>query len=148
MKRSLLLVPFLVLACDDPAEVEDRCNLAALPLQGSAAAPAITDVALEVQPSGIVVLATAIDDQDDMTGVIQSIGVFRNAQCTGTPIVLQDDLAGSGLEESFGTAVSASTDAALYAAIAAAESWPVSVDFRDSGGARTTGRVAARVIAP
>jgi hypothetical protein len=78
--------------------------------------------------------------------VEQTISVFRNAACTGDPIVLRDDLAGSGVEESFGTAVTAEGDAALFSAIAAATSWPVIVDFRDVNGNRTTGRVMATVI--
>jgi hypothetical protein len=59
--------------------------------------------------------------------------------------VIEDDLAGSGLEESFGTVVTADEEPGLYAAIAAAASWPVAVDFQDRGGNHTTGRILASV---
>jgi hypothetical protein len=41
--------------------------------------------------------------------------------------------------------VVAATDPALYGEIAAAESWPVSVLFRDQDGNETSGRVMAEV---
>lgn len=143
----------VALAClggcgSETAGPADTCGLAALPLSGSSAAPSIVAVTLEVQPSGIVVLATATDPQgtENLLGVNQVISVFPDARCTGTPRVLEDDLAGSGVEESFGTAVEAGADAALYGAIAAAATWPVEVDFSDQDGNRTLGRVSATVI--
>lgn len=143
---SLLTV---LAACGDgTTEPVDRCDVVALPLTGSADAPTVVAVSLEVQPSGIVVLATATDPQgtDNLLNVTQSIAVFPDTQCTGTALVVQDDLAGSGVEESFGTVVDPGTNQALYSAIAAASAWPVELDFRDQDGNRTTGRVMATVI--
>jgi len=99
------------------------------------------------QGTGIVVFATATDPQGsaDLRDVLQSVGVFPDERCEGAPIVIQDDLVGSGIEETFGTAVEASSKQSLYASIAAAATWPVELDFRDIGGNRTTGHVRARV---
>lgn len=126
----------------------DNCDTAALPLSGSEDGPVVAVVSLEVQSGGIVVLATVTDPQgtDNLRDVEQSISVFPNALCTGSPIVVRDDLAGSGVEESFGTAIAAGDDPALYSSIAAAATWPVAVDFRDQDGNRTLGRVMAAVI--
>lgn len=135
-------------SCDSaPAGPAAGCDTVAFPLRGPANGPVVVTVSLEVQSTGIVVLATATDPQgtQNLLGVNQSISVFANAQCTGTPILVQDDLAGSGVEESFGTVVTASGNATLYAAIKAAPSWPVTVDFRDKDGNRTTGRAMATV---
>lgn len=123
--------------------------LDSLPLGGEANAPMVTAVALEDQGGQrIVVHVTATDPQGDadLIDVNQTVGVFRNDRCEGTPILLQDDLAGSGIEESFGTAVDTTTDADLYAAIAGAETWPVELTFRDAGGNAVSGRVEARVF--
>ena len=105
------------------------------------------DVGLEVQSSGIVVVATATDAQGsaNLDSVLQTVGVYPNASCEGTPIPIQDDLVGSGVEETFGTVVEASVNPALYNAIAAATQWPVSVDFQDIDGNHTTGLVLAEV---
>jgi len=134
---------------DNPAPTaEDICHTVALPLSGDPAGPTVTDVALEVQPTdGIVVLATATDPEgtDNMLQVLQSIGLFPDGVCQGAPIVVQDDLACSGCEESFGTAVPP-TNQTLYNEIAAAQTWPVTLDFSDIDGHRTQGRVLARVI--
>lgn len=139
-----------VVACGDKpvTAVDDACRTVALPLRGNANAPTVTDVGLEVQTSGIVVVATVSDAQgsESMRDVLQAIGVFPDSRCEGTAIVLRDDLAYSGVEETFGTAVDASGDPALYNAIAAAVTWPVEVDFADIDGNRTTGRVRARII--
>jgi len=142
---ALVVVATVLVSCDDPAAPGSRCNLAALPLSGDGAAPTIVAVLLEVQPSGIVVLVTATDPQgsENIQNVTQSVGVFQDRACRTTPIVIQDDLAGSGLEESFGTVVPQTSP--LYGMIAASESWPVEVDFRDSDGNRTTGRIMAEV---
>jgi hypothetical protein len=132
---------------DNPAPTaEDICQTVALPLSGDPAGPTVTDVALEVQPSEVVVLATATDPQgtDNMLQVVQTIGVFADAVCQDTTIELQDDLACSGCEESFSTLVSSSHP--LYQQIAAAQTWPVTLDFSDIDGHRTQGRVLARVI--
>lgn len=139
----------LATACDgDPSRPGNPCGTESLPLEGAPGAPRVTDVALEVQPDGIVVLVTAVDPQGnaDLLDVVQSIGVFPDPGCDGATIVLEDDLAGSGVEESFGTAVSAAAAPALYDDIAAADRWPVELDFRDTAGNRTTGRVQARII--
>lgn len=148
--RLLPLACLLVwVSCDsDTTGPATNCNTVDLPLSGVADGPVVVAVSLEVQPSGIVVHATATDPQgtENLLGVDQSISVFPNAQCTGTPIVLVDDLAGSGVEESFGTAVTAEDHPALYGAIAAAAFWPVALDFRDQDGNRTAGRVMALVF--
>jgi hypothetical protein len=123
------------------------CELEELPVQGSSNAPLVTDVALEVQDvDGIVLHATASDPQgdEDLVDIPQIIRVFQDPLCETSPIVLQDDLVGSGIEESFGTAVEPGT--ALYDAIAAAETWPVEVEFRDAGDHTTSGQVLARVF--
>lgn len=146
---AVLLLPALVACDDDPTELQG-CMLSDLPLQGSAAAPRVVDVALEAQPSGIVILATATDPQgtEDLLGVLQAVGVYPDPGCQEAPLVMRDDLAGSGVEESFGMVVDAAASPALYAAIAAADEWPVQLDFRDASGNRTTGIILARVIAP
>ena len=138
----------LLTACggSDPATPEDPCELQALPFSGSAAGPVVQQVTLELQPSGLVVLATAIDPQgsDDLTNVVQTVAVYPDASCVGAPLPITDDLACSDCEESFGTLVSSSEP--LYAAVAAAESWPVSVTFSDASGNVTAGNVSARVV--
>jgi hypothetical protein len=148
---SLIMLTISALACgDEPTTGEqDLCHTLALPLVGSAAGPTVTDVALEAQTGeGIVALATATDPQggENMRNVLQSLEVFPDPRCEGAAIVLQDDLADSGVEESFGIAVSATGNPALFAAIAAAETWPVAVDFADLDGNRISGRVLARVV--
>ena len=152
MRRSICLglsVLMLAACSSDPIRPDDECNRVALPLSGSGDGPVVTDVALEVQEGeGIVVVATATDPQgtENLRDVVQSIGVFPDAGCEGAPIVVSDDLSGSGIEETFGTAVDASGNPALFAAIAAATHWPVEVQFADADGNRTVGRVSARVI--
>ncbi len=150
MIRSLSTVLFFsILSCSDNTDQGGggACQVVDLPLSGDPDAPLVTDVTLEAQTGeGIVVLATAADPQgsEDLQDVVQIIRVFQDARCEGSPIVVQDDVASSGVEESFGIAVPA-TNQALYAAIAAAESWPVAVDFRDVDGNSTSGRVLAQV---
>lgn len=138
-----------VLACgDDPTGVVDQCMLESLPLQGTAESPIVTSVVLEAQEgTGIVVHATASDPQGDadLEDVVQTVRVFRNTVCDGTPIAIQDDLVGSGVEESFGTVVDAATEPALYQAIAGSATWPVEVTFQDAGGHTSAGRVSALV---
>jgi hypothetical protein len=132
--------------CDD--EPADPCGTIALPLSGGTNTPVVTDVGLEVQGSGIVIVATVTDPQgdSDLLHIPQSIGIFPDDRCSGTPILLQDDIAYSGVEETFGTVVEASENRALYDAIAASDGWPAVVDVVDAGGHRTTGRVRARII--
>jgi hypothetical protein len=147
--RLSTMVPLalLVIGCgDEIAPVEDPCQAVALPLTGPAAGPTVTDVALEAQTGdGIVVLATATDPQggDNLRDVLQTIGVFPDKRCEGEPILLQDDLVDSGVEESFGIAADASSP--LFAEIAAATTWPVSVEFSDLDGNRVTAHVMARI---
>lgn len=134
---------------EDPSAPADPCGLQDLPLQGQVSGPTVTDVALEDQGGQrIVVLVTATDPQGDadLVGVVQTLRVFRSNACEGAPIVLQDDLAGSGVEESFGTAVDTTTDAPLYRDISASDWWPVELSFKDAGGNTVEGRVAARVF--
>lgn len=139
-----------LLGCgEDSTPPAEECVLDPLPLEGQVDGPTVTDVALEDQGGQRIVLhVTASDPQGsaDLVDVIQTVGVFRNARCEGTPILLQDDLAGSGIEESFGTVVDVTTDADLYSAIAGAETWPVELNVRDAGGNAVSGRVAARVF--
>jgi hypothetical protein len=152
---SRLSVPLclLCIACGDGSEPpgiggDGSCETVDLPVRGDRDAPLITDVALEVQmDEGIVVLVTASDPQgsENLQDVPQIVRVFQDAGCVGSPIVLQDDLAYSGVEESFGVAVPAS-DGALFSAISAAESWPVELDFRDSDDNSTSAQVLARVL--
>lgn len=148
-----ITVPAIMLAvaaaCDGTTtETRNDCDTVPLPVSGSAAAPEVVAVGLEVQPSGIVAVATATDPQGtaNLLDVIQSVGVFPDPACLGMPIVIQDDLAGSGVEETFGTVVDAVISPTLYNAIAASSAWPVAVDFRDRDDNRTTARVMAAVM--
>ena len=152
MTRILLAVLSLSLvACGDEATDTgtDECQLVDLPVSGGADGPLVTDVAIELQEgAGVVVLATATDPQGsrDLRDVPQIIRVFQDARCEQSPIVMQDDLPGSGQEESFGSAAPWGSE--LYNTIAPTEGWPVEVDFRDTDGNETVGRVLARVIHP
>jgi hypothetical protein len=128
---------------------DDSCHAEDLPLSGEQNAPVITDVALETETGeGIVVLVTAADPQgsENLRDVLQIVRVFQDERCAGSPIVLQDDLAYSGVQESFGVAVPSSQP--LFNTIAAADSWPVAVEFSDANGNTTSGRVMARIIQP
>jgi hypothetical protein len=141
---------FSMVACgDDTGTAQtDFCEVVDLPVAGNPNAPLVTDVTLEAQVGeGIVVLATATDPQgsDNLLNVFQTIRVFQDSRCDASPIVIQDDLAGSGVQESFGIAVPA-TNHALFATIAAAESWPVGVEFRDLDNNATSAQVLARVV--
>jgi len=152
MTRGLPSVFFLsLLSCSDNAGTAgDSCHAVDLPLSGEQNAPVITDMALEAQDGdGIVVLVTAADPQgsENLRDVLQIVRVFQDQQCDGSPIVLQDDVAYSGVQESFGIAVPASNQA-LFNTIAAADSWPVAVEFSDANGNVTSGRVMARIIQP
>jgi hypothetical protein len=147
----LLLAGFAVLGSEcgkNGTSPFSPCVTEDLPLSGDTDGPVVTDVGLEVQAGGIVVVATATDPQgdDNLRDVFQSVGVFPDESCEGSPIVIMDDLAYSGVEETFGTAVDASTDPDLYDAIAAASDWPVEVTFKDVDGHTTSGRVRARII--
>jgi hypothetical protein len=150
MKLSTLVaLTVLVATCtNDPGGVDDRCMASMLPLTGVAAGPTVTDVGLEIQSSGIVVVATATDPQGsaNLEDVVQSVGVFPDTECAASALVVQDDLVGSGIEETFGTVVEAATNPALYEAISTAQRWPVEVDFKDRDANRTAGRVMARII--
>jgi hypothetical protein len=147
------MVLFLAAGCGDDAGPSDgagdgSCQIVDLPVRGDRNAPMITDVALEVQDDeGIMVLATATDPQgsENLREISQIIRVFQDARCVGSPIVLQDDLVASGVEERFGLVVTAS-DGPLFSAIAAAASWPVELDFRDADGNSTSAQVLARVL--
>ncbi len=126
---------------------EDGCQVVELPVSGEPNGPVITDVAIELQPGdGIVVLATATDPQGtvDLRNIPQTIRLFQDLRCERSPIVLQDDLAGSGVEESFGIAAPRSDP--LFNLIAAEVLWPVEVEFRDADDNQTSARVMARVI--
>ena len=144
-------LPLVTAVCggaDGPEVVESMCELRSLPFSGSADAPQLTDVGLEIQPSGIVPVATATDPQGfaNVDGVVQIVGVYPDDRCVGPPVEVQDDLAGLGLEETFGTAVP-SSDTAVYGAIQAATvGWPVHVRFSDADGNVTEGDVTARLI--
>jgi hypothetical protein len=146
---TLVLLAILVIACTDQLTppVEHLCQVQALPLTGPPAGPTVTDVTIEAQAGdGIVVLATATDPEggDNLRDVLQTIGVFPDERCEGQPILLQDDLVDSGVEEGFGIAASASSP--LFAKIAASTTWPVSVDFSDLDGNRVAANVSARII--
>lgn len=151
-RRFGTLLLLSVVACGDDTGTngvggDGACELEELPVQGSSNAPLVTDVALEVQNGeGIVLHATASDPQggDDLQDIPQIIRVFQDPLCETSPIVLQDDLVSSGVEETFGTAVERGTS--LYHAIAAAESWPVELDFRDADDNTTSATVLARVF--
>jgi hypothetical protein len=154
MTRSVFSVLYLsVLSCggDNAGPAGDNtCHAEELPLSGEQNAPVITDVALESQTGdGIVVLVTAADPQgsENLRDVLQIVRVFQDERCDGSPIVLQDDLAYSGVQESFGVAVP-SSNLALFNTIAAADSWPVALEFSDANGNTTSGRVMARIIQP
>ena len=133
----------------DPLD-SDRCQVVDLPLSGEQNAPVITDVALEAQSGdGIVVLVTAADPQGsaNLRDVLQIVRVFQDNRCISSPIVVQDDVAYSGVQESFGVAVPYSNQS-LFNTIAAADSWPVALEFTDVNGNTTSGRVMARIVQP
>jgi hypothetical protein len=143
------LISLPLLSCGDSTiDSSSECETVALPLAGTANAPTVTDVGLEIQIDAVVLVATAVDPQGDanVQNVPQTIGVFPDDRCAGAPMVLQDDLAYSGVEETFGTVVSSTDNPTLYHTIAAAPNWPVEVDFVDLDGNQTTGRVRARII--
>jgi hypothetical protein len=151
LRRMILGVCIGAAACggDGVQPEDDRCNLQSLPLSGADDGPVLVDVGLEIQAGeGVIIVATATDPQgsENLRDVLQSVGVYPDEGCRGTPRTLLDDLVGSGVEETFGTAVDADTDAALVATIAAALSWPVQVDFVDLDGHRTQGDLLARII--
>ena len=127
---------------------DDGCTTRDLPFTDSADAPTLTDVALECQSSDLVALATATDPQgtDNLLNVLQTIGVYPNEDCTGTLLTIQDDLVGSGVEETFGTVVDAADHPDLFDQICGCNRWPVEVLFSDADGNTTRGRVAARVF--
>jgi hypothetical protein len=146
VNRTLFALCLTLVACSD-----DGTDPAAdeLPLAGDSNGPLVTDVAIELQEGdGVTVLATATDPQGtpNLRDVPQIIRVFQDPRCERSPIVMQDDLVGSGVEESFGQAAPRSSE--LYEAIAATNGWPVEVDFRDADGNATSGRVLARIIHP
>ena len=148
---GLLVLSVALASCGDSTTPGDEnlCMAVPLPLSGEPDGPTISDVGLELQPGeGVIVVATASDPQgtENLRDVQQAIGVFPDAECRGTPFTLQDDLAGSGVEETFGTAVAIADHPALYAAIEAASSWPVALSFADADGHRTGGHVMARII--
>ncbi|MBT8335016.1 MAG: hypothetical protein KJO11_00335 [Gemmatimonadetes bacterium] len=148
---SLLVLGLILASCSGGTgpEVGDLCMAVSLPLVGTPNGPVVTDVGLELQPGeGVIVVATATDPQgsDDLRDVLQTVGVFPDVECRGTPVTIRDDLVGSGIEETFGTAVSIVDDPGLYAAIEAAVSWPVELSFVDVDGHRTEGRTFARII--
>jgi hypothetical protein len=127
--------------CVDPA-----CAVLELPYGGTVDAPTITNITLECQSSSVVALATATDPQGsaNLIGVVQDFGVYPDDSCAGSAIVLQDDLSGSGFEESFGDVVASNHP--LYATICDCLTWPVELNFRDADGNLTTGRFAATVV--
>lgn len=120
---ALVMTATVAIGCgDDPVVPDAVGDTVALPLSGAAGGPVVVDVGLEVQSGGIVAVATASDPQGsgNLIDVLQTIGVFSSANCSGAPITIQDDLVGSNIEETFGTVVNASTSRPLYDAIAAA----------------------------
>jgi hypothetical protein len=147
---SVLCLSLLSCGGDSSGPVgQDSCQAEELPLSGEQNAPVITDVALETQTGdGVVVLVTAADPQgsENLRDVLQIVRVFQDQGCDSSPIVLQDDLAYSGVQESFGVAVPSSQP--LFNTIAASDSWPVAVEFSDANGNTTSGRVMARIIQP
>lgn len=150
-RATTLLFIATLAACGggtDPAE-EDLCMIQSLPFSGGPDAPAVTDIGLELQPTeGAVVVATVSDAQggSNLEDVIQSVGVFPDARCEGTPLVVHDDFIDVGVEETFGTAVDIDEHPDIYSAIDASLRWPVEVDFVDLDGNRTKGRLSARLI--
>jgi hypothetical protein len=153
------LIMLALVACDDdtvtdqgngnPTDCyEGGCVTNDLPFSQSPDGPTLTEIKLECQSTSIVVLATVTDPQGtpNLLGIIQTIGMFPDKDCAETALELEDDLAGSGLEESFGDVVLVSENQVLYDKICACESWPVEVTFKDGDGNVTAGRVVATVI--
>src|SRR3954470_13209426 len=107
----------------DPAPTaNDICQTVDLPLHGDPDGPTVVDAVLEPQTGdGLVVLATVTDPGgvDNMRDVLQTIGVFPDAVCQGTPIMVQDHLGCTDCEESFGPAVASNTP--LFNEVAAAQ---------------------------
>src|SRR5262245_13412134 len=101
---------------DDVTEIDPRCPLVALPLAGTANAPSVVDVVLEVQSTTIAIAMTATDPQGgaNLRNVLQTVSVYGGTRCQGPLVVLRDDLVDSGVEETFGTVVVAAQNQALY----------------------------------
>jgi len=133
---------------DDGDDGGNSCNTESLPLIDNAAGPVLTEVILECQGDNLNVLATITDPQGnaDLLGVIQTIAVFGRNDCEGGPnFEVMDDLAGSGLEESFGIVLTRGANTELFDQICGLTEWPVEVNLHDASGHETSGRVMARV---
>ena len=145
-----LVAPFFFhcTAGDPTAPQVDMCNASALPLAGDIAGPTVTDVRLQFEGSFIVAhaIATDPDGTDDLVNVLQQITVFQDDRCTGGFIILRETLMASGMDQSFGIAVTFNEDQSLYNELVFAVTWPVGVVFSDASGHTTTGRVRARVV--
>lgn len=148
-------IPLLACSDSDPMSgagpcVGASCPVRGLPMVDGVDAPTLTEATLECQSHAVVVLVTVTDPQgtDNLLTVQQSVSVSTNDNCVGTPILLRDDLAGSGLEESFGDAVFADSMPQLYEAICGCTEWPIEVQLTDLDGNTTSGWAAARVTVP
>ena len=161
MNRARILVVLrmamalgLVSCGDDPVTNNQTpcyaggCTTRDLPLVDGPDAPSLIDMKLECQPQSVVVLATATDPQGsaNLQDVMQTIGVYTDRSCSGTPLTVQDDFVGVDVEESFGDAFRRADNPALYDQICGCTQWPVLVDMVDADGHTTTGRVVAAVI--
>ena len=133
---------------DDNDDVGDSCSTESLPLIDGAAGPVLTEVILECQGDNLNVLATLTDPEGDadLLGVIQTITLFGREDCEGDPnFEVMDDVAGSGLEESFGIVLTRGANTELFDQICGLTEWPVEVNLHDASGHQTFGRVMARV---
>jgi len=159
--RSLRLDPILavllLLSCtSDPVQqgpgpcVGSECPANALPLGTGFDGPVLVDGTLLCQPDAVFLLATATDPQGsaNLQGIPQSLSVYPNDSCQGTPITLQSTFSDSGVETVFGTVVLAGTTPGLYEAICGCDEWAVDADLSDADGHATRGLVAARVVVP
>ena len=158
MYRSAVLIAFAfgLASCEDEGGTNNGtaancyaggCQTRDLPLTDSADAPTLLEVKLECQPSSVVVLATATDPQGsaNLQDVQQTIGVYPDENCVGTPLTVQDDFVGADIEESFGDVLTRAGNPALYDHICGCNRWPVQVQLVDADGHTTNGRVVAVV---
>ena len=119
-----------------------------LPLRATPPAPVLTAIRLECQEGRYLnLMATVTDPQGDadLRDVPQVFQVFDGPDCARARWTVTDDVAGSGLDESFGVVFERDTAPTVFDAICASERWPVRAQLRDASGSRTEGLVSAVV---
>jgi hypothetical protein len=138
----------LLAGCGSGSAIDaTACGLRELPLRAGADAPVVERATLECQGSNVVALAVVSDPQGsaDLSNVPQRLTVFLDRKCSAAAAPLVDDVVGSGVEESFGPALTGAEHAAAIAQLCASADWPVRLEVRDASGNAVTGTVRAAV---